>query len=91
MLNPLAAGASSLLKMGGAIPATLTSVASESINSMKGVVDKLSSSLMSGGHLNTDSPLGKMVEQQLKKENPFMALAGGRAVKRTPSRKRWAI
>ncbi|WP_429515866.1 hypothetical protein [Pseudomonas frederiksbergensis] len=64
--------------MGGAIPATLTSVASESINSMKGVVDKLSSSLMSGGHLNTDSPLGKMVEQQLKKENPFMALAGGK-------------
>lgn len=78
MLNPLAAGASSLLKMGGALPATLTSVASESLNSMKGVVDKLSSSLMSGGHLNTDSPLGKMVEQQLKKENPFMALAGGK-------------
>lgn len=78
MLNPLAAGASSLLKMGGAIPATLTSVASDSLNSMKGVVDKLSSSLMSGGHLNTDSPLGKMVEQQLKKENPFMALAGGK-------------
>lgn len=78
MLNPLAAGVSSLLKMGGALPATLTSVASESLNSMKGVVDKLSSSLMSGGHLNTDSPLGKMVEQQLKKENPFMALAGGK-------------
>lgn len=77
MLNPLA-GASSLLKMGGAVPATLTSVASESLNSMKGVIDKLSSSLMSGGHLNTDSPLGKMVEQQLKKENPFMALAGGK-------------
>lgn len=77
MLNPLS-GANALLKMGGAIPASVTSVASESINSMKGVVDKLSSSLMSGGHLNTDSPLGKMVEQQLKKENPFMALAGGK-------------
>ncbi|WP_123359301.1 hypothetical protein [Pseudomonas frederiksbergensis] len=76
MLNPLSS-ASALLNVGSIVPATLTSVASESLNTLKGVVDKLSSSLMSGGHLNTDSPLGKMVEQQLKKENPLMALAGG--------------
>ncbi|MGY2289750.1 hypothetical protein ACW9H6_07850 [Pseudomonas sp. SDO528_S397] len=44
---------------------------------LKDVVDKLTSSLMSGGHLNADSPLGKMVEQQLKKENPLAALMGG--------------
>ncbi|WP_296187444.1 type III secretion protein HrpZ [Pseudomonas sp. UBA1879] len=42
--------------------------------SLKDVIDKLASALTKDGHLDQDSPLGKMVGDQLKKMNPLAAL-----------------
>ncbi|WP_342652667.1 type III secretion protein HrpZ [Pseudomonas sp. F3-2] len=45
--------------------------------SLKDVIDKLASALTKDGHLDQDSPLGKMVAKQMEKMNPLAALAGG--------------
>ena len=45
--------------------------------SLKGVIDQLAQALTKDGHLDQDSPLGKMVGEQMKKMNPLAALGGG--------------
>ncbi|MFC3943624.1 hypothetical protein CCU68_19220 [Pseudomonas gingeri NCPPB 3146 = LMG 5327] len=76
MLNSVSSSAGAFGRIGTVIPSASTSDASGSPQTLKGVIEKLSNALMSGGHLSTDSPLGKMVEQQLKKDNPLAALTG---------------
>ncbi|NWA02079.1 hypothetical protein [Pseudomonas gingeri] len=76
MLNSVSSSAGAFGRIGTVIPSASTSDASASPQTLKGVIEKLSNALMSGGHLSTDSPLGKMVEQQLKKDNPLAALTG---------------
>ncbi|WP_447650328.1 type III secretion system effector HrpZ [Pseudomonas abietaniphila] len=45
--------------------------------SLKDVIDKLASALTKDGHLDQDSPLGKMVGKQMEKMNPLASLGGG--------------
>ncbi|MFJ5298431.1 type III secretion protein HrpZ [Pseudomonas sp. NPDC088368] len=45
--------------------------------SLKDVIDKLAGALTKDGHLDQDSPLGKMVGDQMKKMNPLAAMVGG--------------
>jgi hypothetical protein len=45
--------------------------------SLKDVIDQLSQALTKDGHLDQDSPLGKMVGEQMKKMNPLAAALGG--------------
>ncbi|WP_296262362.1 MULTISPECIES: type III secretion protein HrpZ [unclassified Pseudomonas] len=45
--------------------------------SLKDVIDKLAQALTKDGHLDQDSPLGKMVGEQMKKMNPLAAALGG--------------
>ncbi|ANF89252.1 Type III secretion protein HrpZ (plasmid) [Pseudomonas antarctica] len=52
---------------------------SKTPQALNGVVDRITNALTSSGHLDTDTPLGKMVEQQLKKDNPFAALGIGQS------------
>ncbi|WP_438870169.1 hypothetical protein [Pseudomonas sp. L1(2025)] len=71
---------SAALHIGTVIPrdGTLQDLAgSKTPQALKGVVDQITNALTSSGHLDTDTPLGKMVEQQLKKDNPFAALGIG--------------
>ncbi|MFK3795630.1 MULTISPECIES: type III secretion protein HrpZ [unclassified Pseudomonas] len=45
--------------------------------SLKDVINQLADALTKDGHLDQDSPLGKMVGDQMKKMNPLAALGGG--------------
>ncbi|MDH0744976.1 harpin HrpZ family protein [Pseudomonas sp. GD03842] len=45
--------------------------------SLKDVINQLADALTQGGHLDQDSPLGKMVGDQMKKMNPLAAMMGG--------------
>jgi len=45
--------------------------------SLKDVIDKLAQALTKDGHLDQDSPLGKMVGKQMEKMNPLASLGGG--------------
>lgn len=45
--------------------------------SLKDVIEKLAQALTKDGHLDQDSPLGKMVGKQMEKMNPLAALGGG--------------
>lgn len=45
--------------------------------SLKDVIDKLAQALTKDGHLDQDSPLGKMVGKQMEKMNPLASLVGG--------------
>lgn len=45
--------------------------------SLKDVISQLADALTKDGHLDQDSPLGKMVGDQMKKMNPLAALGGG--------------
>jgi hypothetical protein len=45
--------------------------------SLKDVIDQLAQALTKDGHLDQDSPLGKMVGKQMEKMNPLASLGGG--------------
>lgn len=45
--------------------------------SLKDVIDTLAQALTKDGHLDQDSPLGKMVGKQMEKMNPLASLGGG--------------
>ena len=45
--------------------------------SLKDVIEQLAQALTKDGHLDQDSPLGKMVGEQMKKMNPLAAALGG--------------
>ncbi|MGY2183705.1 hypothetical protein [Pseudomonas agarici] len=80
MLNSVSGSAGAFGRVGTVIPSASTSGASDSPRTLKEVIEKLADALMAGGHLSTDSPLGKMIEQQLKKNNSLMELTGNNDV-----------
>jgi hypothetical protein len=61
----------------GAVAANTQTGASQGPQSLKDVIDTLSKALTQDGHLDQDSPLGKMVGDQMKKMNPLAAALGG--------------